>query len=106
MLRRTHHHLWAALEPLEDRTQLDAAFGWAFGIGADKPANSTLKPGYVSATPTTVRTDGTLYSGISITKTGVSPRSSVRLRAKATSGATTRPTAYIANIASPGTHQA
>src|SRR5437667_7920 len=44
----------------------------------------------------TVRTEGTLYTGISITKTGVSPRSRVRFSTSATTGATTSPTAYIA----------
>ena len=39
-----------------------------------------------------------------MTKTGVSPRNRVRLSNRATSGATTRPIAYMANIVSPGTH--
>src|SRR5437870_12682660 len=41
-----------------------------------------------------------------MTKGGVSPRSSVRFRSSATNGATTRPMAYMANMVTPGTHQA
>ncbi len=54
----------------------------------------------------TVRAAGHLYSGISITNTGVSPRSSVRFRSSATRGAATRPMAYMQNIVKPGTQNA
>ncbi len=40
-----------------------------------------------------------------MTNAGVSPRSSVRFSASATSGATTSPIEYIRNIARPGVHQ-
>ena len=41
-----------------------------------------------------------------MTNTGVSPRSSVRFKSRATTGATTRPMAYMQNIVKPGTQKA
>ena len=53
----------------------------------------------------TDRSDGILYSGISITNRGVSPRNRVVFNPQATRGAVISPREYMANIVNPGTHQ-